>query len=226
MLRRTSVRLRTSGLYAILDLDVFRSRGVDPARSGVAESIADAMIAGGATTLQLRAKHEGGRDTLALLRRLAPVARRHGVPLFANDRVDLAVLAGVDGVHVGQDDLALADVRTISRELLVGVSTHDAHQLSSAMAAEPDYLAFGPVFGTRSKERPDPTVGLDGVARSVALAGARPLVVIGGIERTNVSSVRAAGARWFAVISDLTAVRDGEPDLPEIERRARAFEAT
>lgn len=218
--------MRTTGLYAILDVDAFRARGVEPLRPGVAEQIAEAMLSGGASALQLRAKHEGGRDTLALLRRIAPVARGAAIPFFANDRVDLAVLAGTDGVHVGQEDLALEDVRAISRQLLVGVSTHGPEQLRAAVSAPggaPDYLAFGPVFGTKSKERPDPTVGVEGVALAVALAAGRPLVVIGGIDRENLASVRAAGAAWVAVISDLCAVRDGAPDLLEIERRARAF---
>ena len=218
--------MRTTGLYAILDLDAFRTRGVDPARPGVAEQIAEAMLAGGASALQLRAKHEGGRDTLALLRRLLPVARAAAVPLFANDRVDLAILAKTDGVHVGQDDLALEDVRRMSRELLVGVSTHTPEQLARAREGAPDYLAYGPVFGTTSKERPDPTVGVEGVARAVALAAAFPLVVIGGIDRDNLAAVRRAGAHWVAMISDLCTVHDGAPDLQEIERRARAFEAS
>ena len=215
-----------TGLYAILDLDAFRARGVDPAQPRSAEHIAEAMLAGGATALQLRAKREGGKDTLALLRRLAPLAKGAAVPLFANDRVDLAMLSGADGVHVGQDDLAVADVRRVASSLLVGVSTHHPDQLRQAMASMPDYLAYGPVFSTASKERPDPTVGVAGVAEAVALAGARPLVVIGGIARDNLAAVRAAGARWVAVISDLCAVRDGAPDLLEIERRARAFGGT
>ncbi|MBI2393115.1 MAG: thiamine phosphate synthase [Deltaproteobacteria bacterium] len=211
---------RARGLYAIVDLDAFRARGVDPARPGGVESICEALISGGAAVLQLRAKHEGGRDTLSLLRRMAPVARAGGVPLFANDRADLAVLAGVEGVHVGQDDLAIDDVRRVSRALLVGVSTHDPKQLAAAIAAAPDYLAYGPVFGTTSKERPDATVGVAGLSRAVSLAAGRPLVGIGGIGRANVAAVRAAGASLVAVISDLCAVSGDAPDLPEIERRA------
>jgi thiamine-phosphate pyrophosphorylase len=222
--------MRPTGLYAILDLDAFRARGVDPASPGVAERIAEAMLAGGASALQLRAKHEGGRDTLALLRRILPVARGAAVPLFANDRVDLAVLAGVDGVHVGQEDLAAADVRRFASTLLLGVSTHDPAQLRAAIAGAPDYVAYGPVFGTSSKARPDPTVGVAGVREAASIAGAFPLVVIGGIDRERVASVRGAGARWVAVISDLCAVREGvsglaEPDLPEIEARARSLGA-
>lgn len=215
------------GLYAILDLDAWRARGVELQRAGVAESIAEAMLAGGASTLQLRAKHAGGRDTLSLLRRLRVVAK---VPLYANDRADLAALADCDGVHLGQEDLPVAAVRRCFPRLSIGVSTHNEEQLTAALAERPDYVAFGPVFGTASKARPDPTVGVDGVRMAVATAAraaARgapvPLVVIGGVDRSRLPAVRAAGAQWFAVISDLVAVRDGAPDLPEIEARARAF---
>lgn len=208
-----------NGLYAILDFDVWRARGVELLAPGVVESIAEALIAGGASTLQLRAKSAGGRDTLTLLRRLRALVK---IPLWANDRADLAALAGTDGVHVGQDDLAVADVRRAFPALKIGVSTHNEAQLRSALADAPDYVAFGPVFGTSSKERPDPTVGLPGVRAAVALA-TKPLVVIGGIDRARLPSVREAGATWFAVISDLVAVRDGAPDLVEIETRARAL---
>jgi len=215
--------VRAEGLYAIIDVDAWRARGVEVHAEGVVESIGHALLAGRATALQLRAKHEGGRDTLALLRRLVPVAAQHDVPLFANDRADLALLASTTGVHLGQEDLAIADVRRIAPALLIGVSTHNEAQLREAIAARPDYLAFGPVYGTTSKERPDPTVGVEGVRQAVAIARELPLVVIGGITRQNLAEVRAAGARWVAVISELVAVRDGAPDLTEVEARARAF---
>lgn len=215
-----------NGLYAILDLDAWRARGVDPAQPSVAEDIARAFIDGGASALQLRAKHEGGRATLDLLRRLARVAS--ATPLYANDRADLAALARTHGVHVGQDDLAVSDVRSCFSGLAIGVSTHNEAQLRLALAAAPTYVAFGPVFGTTSKARPDPTVGLDGVRRASELARQAnvPLVVIGGIDRARLPEVRAAGATWFAVISDLIAVRDGRPDLLEITKRARAYGPT
>jgi thiamine-phosphate pyrophosphorylase len=219
------VKLRTEGLYAILDLDAWRARGVDPARDGVAESIAVAMLAGGATALQLRAKNESARVTLALLQRLLPVTAEHGVPLFGNDRADLALLGPTDGVHLGQDDLSLAEARRMAPSLLVGVSTHNEAQLRAALAEHPDYVAFGPVYGTTSKERPDPTVGRDGVCTAARLASEAcvPLVVIGGIDPTRASELSLVGANWFAVISDLVSVRRGAPELSEIEARARAF---
>ena len=217
------MKLRGEGLYAILDVDAWRARGVELLADGVAESIAAAMLRGGATALQLRAKREGGRDTLALLRRLVPIAAQHDVPLFANDRADLALLASTTGVHLGQDDLPLLEVRRIAPALIIGISTHNEEQLRTAVAERPDYVAFGPVFGTTSKERPDPTVGCEGVRLAASIVGDIPLVVIGGIARSCHAEVRGAGGRWVAVISDLIATKDGAPDLAEVEARARAF---
>jgi thiamine-phosphate pyrophosphorylase len=217
------VKLKAEGLYAIVDVSAWHARGIELLDDGVAESIASALLRGGASALQLRAKHAGGRDTLTLLRRLVPIAAQHDVPLFANDRADLALLASTTGVHLGQDDLPLAEVRRIAPALLIGVSTHNEAQLREAIATRPDYVAFGPVFGTTSKERPDPTVGSEGVKLAASIAGDIPLVVIGGITRGSRAEVIAAGARWVAVISDLVVVRDGAPDLAEVEARARAF---
>jgi thiamine-phosphate pyrophosphorylase len=217
---------RPRGLYAILDVDAWRARGVELAAASVIEKVANALLSASPSMLQLRAKSEGGRDTLALLRRVSPIARAAGVPLVANDRVDLALLASVDAVHVGQDDLPLADVRRLSPAMMVGLSTHDAAQLDAAIEARPSYVAFGPIFGTTSKHAPDPTVGL--AAATIAMERARsaglPLVGIGGITRENVASLVAAGVHWGAVISDLVAIdRAGRPDLEEIARRARAL---
>ena len=217
---------RPRGLYAILDVDAWRARGVELAVAGVIESIADALLAASPSMLQLRAKSEGGRDTLALLRRLLPLTRAAAVPLVANDRLDLALLAVVDAIHVGQDDLALADVRRLAPSMIVGVSTHDLAQLDAAIEARPSYVAFGPVFGTTSKHAPDETVGVDGArgaAVRAALAG-MPLVGIGGVTRERITEVVAAGVRWAAVISELVAVdASGRPDLAQVEQRARAM---
>ncbi len=212
-----------AGLYAIFDLDAWRARGVDPV--ALLEPIADALLAASPAALQLRAKHEGARTTLDLLRRLAPRARACGVPLFANDRPDLALLAGADGVHVGQDDLPVDDARRVAPALLLGVSTHDARQLELALDARPTYVAYGPLFATRSKENPDPVVGLAGVRAAVERARPLgvPIVAIGGIDRARIAEVAAAGVRLAAVISDLVVVRDGAPDFAEVTARAQAL---
>lgn len=214
------------GVYAILDGDAWRARGVELAHSGVAEAIADALVLGGASTLQLRAKSEPARVALELLRRLQPRTRARGVRLVANDRVDLALLAGADAVHVGQDDLPLSDVRGLARGIDVGVSTHDLAQLREALDARPSYVAFGPVFATTSKRQPDTVVGLDLLREASALAtrAGIPLVAIGGVTLERAPSIVERGVRWAAVIGDLVAVDESaSPDVEAIERRTRAL---
>lgn len=204
------------GLYAIVDTDSLARRGL------AVVDVADALLAARPALLQLRAKSLGARDTLALLRALAGPCRDAGVPLFANDRPDLAVLAGCDGVHVGQSDLDVADVRAFAPGLRVGVSSHDDAELERAIAARPDYVAFGPVFATASKRDPDPVVGLGGLARAAQRvhAAGLPLVAIGGIELESAAAV-AEHAELGAVIGALLP-RAGEA-LAELTRRARAL---
>ena len=203
------------GLYAIIDTDFLGDRGV-----GVVE-FAERVLSARVPILQLRAKKTAPTETLALLRRLREPCSKNGTLLFANDRPDLAVMAGCDGVHVGQDDLEVCDVRRFAPELLVGVSTHDEDQLDAALALNVDYVAFGPVFATRNKEQPDPTVGLDGLEHAARAARARacPLVAIGGIDLDNAGSV-AAHADLGAVISALWPDNDG---LDGVTARARAL---
>jgi thiamine-phosphate pyrophosphorylase len=216
------------GVYAILDVDAWRARGVELASPGTIESIADALIAGGASTLQLRAKHETPRETLSLLRRVAPRAKKASIPFVANDRPDLAVLADADAVHVGRDDLPLADVRRVAPDLAVGTSTHDLAQLEDALADRPTYAAFGPVFATASKHAPDPTVGLDRLRQAASLSARAhtPLVAIGGISVDRAASLVACGVRWAAVIGELVALDDrSAPALDVVAARTRALAA-
>jgi thiamine-phosphate pyrophosphorylase len=186
------------GLYAIVDLDSLQAAKIAPIE------LAQHVLAAHPPLLQLRAKKASARDTLALLAALAPLCRQAGTLLFANDRLDLALLAGCDGVHVGQDDLPVAEVRRIAPELRVGVSTHDPTQLANALSQRPDYVAYGPVFATRSKLKPDPVVGVDGLALAARAARrARiPLVAIGGIDLER-AAVIAPHADLGAVISAL-----------------------
>ena len=136
------------------------------------------------------------------------------VKLIMNDRADLCMAAGFDGLHVGQDDLSPESARRIiGGDRWLGVSTHNPEQLAEADKTSADYLAIGPVFGTTSKANPDPVVGLEGVRRARELTR-KPLVAIGWITRANVRSVIEAGADSVAVISDL---------LREPRKSAEAF---
>jgi thiamine-phosphate pyrophosphorylase len=190
------------GLYAIVDTDTLSRRAIPVAP--FAEAVLDARPA----AIQLRDKASGARATLELLRAIQPLAARSGVPLFANDRPDLALLAGCDGVHVGQDDVPVALVRKIGDgSLKVGLSTHDAAQID-AIDDVPDYVAIGPIFATASKERPSPVVGVGGLgelasrARRVLRGKGAPIVAIGGITLETAADVGAI-ADCVAVIGAL-----------------------
>jgi thiamine-phosphate pyrophosphorylase len=204
------------GLYPIVDVDALRAAGVDPL------AFAREIVLAGPAVVQLRAKRETARATLDLLRRLLPVCHDAGVKLFANDRPDLALLAGCDGVHVGQEDLDVDEVRRVAPGLLVGVSTHDFAQLERALEARPDYVAFGPVFATRTKENPDPVVGIDGLARAHdrARADRTALCAIGGIDEERLGEV-SAHAELVAVIGEL--VPRGGEGLDDVGARALAM---
>ena len=182
-------------LYAILDSANF------PDTEALCLSAGE-LVAAGVPLLQYRNKSDNARQILDQAREL----RRRvasSVKLIMNDRADLSLAAGFDGVHVGQDDLSPEGVReVIGKSLWLGVSTHNPEQLAAADKTAADYLAIGPVFATRSKANPDPVIGLEGVRRARALTR-KPLVAIGGITRENCRSVIEAGADTVAVISDL-----------------------
>jgi thiamine-phosphate pyrophosphorylase len=208
---------RMRGLYPIVDLDNLSKNGV------AALALTAAVLSARPALLQLRAKHQTPREVLELLRRIGPLCREAGTLLFVNDRPDLALLAEADGVHVGQDDLPLEDVRKLPGRLRVGVSTHDLEQLRRALTLRPDYVAFGPIFTTSSKAGADPALGLAELERAARLAHEAevPLVAIGGLTLSVASEV-ARSAALAAVISDLLA--DGTT-ADQIAGRARAWQA-
>jgi thiamine-phosphate pyrophosphorylase len=168
-----------------------------------AAEMAQVLAAQGATLIQYRNKRGAGREVLAAAQAVKLVAGREGVTLILNDRADLAVAAGFDGVHLGQDDLHPTSARRVCPSpLLIGFSTHEAAQVQEADELPVDYIAIGPVFATGSKANPGPMVGLEGVHQARKLTR-KPLVAIGGITRGNCRDVTAAGADAVAVISDL-----------------------
>jgi thiamine-phosphate pyrophosphorylase len=163
---------------------------------------AEALLEGGAKILQFRHKAFWGRDVFAEAGQVAALCRGAGVPFVVNDRADYAAMIGA-GLHVGQDDLSPTDARkVVGATATVGFSTHNVAQMAAALSEPVDYVAFGPVFPTASKENPDPVAGLDGL-RAVRALTALPLVAIGGITRENAHLCWEAGADSVAVIADL-----------------------
>jgi thiamine-phosphate pyrophosphorylase len=162
------------------------------------------LIAGGATLIQLREKHVAPDDFYRDAGEALRIARKHGVRLIINDRVDIALALGADGVHLGQTDLPPAAARhLLGDDAIIGFSTHNLEQIRLAIALPISYLAIGPIFETSSKNNPDAVVGLEGLQRARALIGDISLVAIGGIMMENVQKVVQAGADSVAIIKGL-----------------------
>jgi thiamine-phosphate pyrophosphorylase len=182
-------------LYPILDPACFPD-------AAAIFAAAEEFAAAGITLLQYRNKSGRARQMLDEARELK-ARLGASVKFIMNDRADICLAAGFDGLHLGQDDLSPESARTIlGGERWLGVSTHNPEQLAEADKTSADYLAIGPVFATTSKANPDPVIGLSGVRRARELTR-KPLVAIGGITRANARSVIEAGADTVAVISDL-----------------------
>ena len=230
-------------LYAVIDADVLRLRGVE------LRQVAEELRAAGVGLVQWRNKSGSPQEVLHGATVLREVFAGTGCRLMMNDRADLAVLAEFGGVHVGQGDLSPEDVKAVvllhsneqkrspgtpirtithpseehegwgTRALgrrIVGVSTHNAEQVRVAEAGCADYVAVGPVFATGTKLDAEAVIGLEGVRRARALTG-KPMVAIGGITRKNARSVIEAGADSVAVIGGL--IVPGET----VEKVARDF---
>ncbi len=215
------------GLYAIVDTAALDQRGIDVV------SFAEAVLSVSPAAIQLRDKPSeklGIRRTLELLARIAPIAASAGVPFYANDRPDLAVVTGCPGVHVGQTDLPVHLVRKLaertSANLSIGLSTNTEEQIRQGVHDRVDYLAIGPIFGTQSKSNPNPTLGISRLREIANFARAlgffRPLVAIGGIELQN---ARAVGSivDAAAVIGGLLPTSSGNAAYREVRDRAKAL---
>ncbi|MFB3819243.1 MAG: thiamine phosphate synthase [Candidatus Methylomirabilales bacterium] len=182
-------------------------------------AVAEAALAGGADIIQLRDKGGSLRDLLPQARAIQALCRARGATFIVNDRVDLALAADADGAHVGQDDLpAEAARRLLGPGRILGVSTHDAAQARAAVAAGADYIGFGPMFATGTKETGYTPRGVAALAQIRALVGPLPILAIGGITLANVADVIRAGATAPAVISAVVAA-------PDISAAAAAFRA-
>jgi thiamine-phosphate pyrophosphorylase len=194
------VALDFSGLHVLADDDPrWRHDPLAQAHAG---------CDGGARVVQLRAKRSTDALALAWGRKIRALTRGAGVAFVVNDRVDLALACEADAVHLGQDDLPPADAHRIAPRLAIGRSTHDAAQLAHALAEPIDYVAYGPLFGTASKETGYEARGLAALREIASHCAPLPLVAIGGIDASNCARARAAGAHGIAVISAIANAAD------------------
>jgi len=162
------------------------------------------LIDGGATLIQLRDKHGAPKDFVRDAKAAVAVARQNNTRIIINDRVDVAMAIDADGVHLGQDDLPVEAARTLlGPRAIIGFSTHNLAQVKLAVTLPTDYIAFGPIFDTQTKNDHEPMVGLNGLRELKDILGRTPLVAIGGITEANFRTAFDAGADSVAVISDL-----------------------
>lgn len=162
------------------------------------------LIDGGATFIQLRDKRAAPKDFLRDAEAALAVARRNNVRIIINDRVDIAMAVGADGVHLGQSDIPLDAARSLlGPQAIIGFSTHNIAQVELAATLAADYVAFGPIFETPTKHDHEPVVGVNPLRRVKHILGSTPLVAIGGLTEENSRSALDAGADSVAVISDL-----------------------
>jgi thiamine-phosphate pyrophosphorylase len=199
---RLQEALREAPLYAIFDPAVRLDLALG--------AMAGALLRAGVRVIQYRHKQKFRREHFDQCQALAKQIHEAGGLFIVNDRADVAVLCGADGVHLGQTDLPPGKARQfLGERSLIGYSTHTREQAALSARKPVDYLAIGPVFPTRTKQQPDPVVGLEVVSEVRALT-ARPLVAIGGITLDNAPTVLRAGADAVAVISDLLRAEDLE----------------
>ena len=171
-------------------------------------AMVDESLSGGATALQLRAKRMGGREMFELANAMRDRCAAAGVLFFVNDRVDVAVAADADGVHVGEHDLPLVETRRlIGAAMVLGCSPLDVDEAAAAKVLGADYVGLGPVFGTASKVDAQHALGLEALAEQIR-AAELPSVGIGGIDAGNAASVIRAGADGVAVISAIQGAAD------------------
>ena len=164
----------------------------------------EALLAGGARMIQIRDKSMSSRELFVAIEECNALARENDALLIVNDRVDIAMALGADGVHLGQDDLPPVEARKIlASGTIIGFSTHSVEQALEAIKLPVDYIAAGPIFPTLSKADHDSAVGLDGLEKIREAVGHFPLVAIGGITLENCGDVLSAGANSVAMISAL-----------------------
>lgn len=201
------------GIYGIL------GEAFSLGRSNV--ETAQLLVDGGIDVLQYREKaHKKDRaDMLAECREIRKITADAGVPFIVNDFLDIALLVDADGVHVGQEDLPVTEVKRLAPELMVGCSTHSPEQAARAVAEGADYIGVGPIFTTQTKEDVCDAVGFE-YLEHVAANHTIPFVAIGGIKRHNIKEVAKRGASTICLVTEIIGAENIKERIQEIKRTA------
>jgi len=199
-------KLGQLGLYMVTAQTEHRSH-IDVAR---------AAIKGGATVVQLRDKHASTGELFVYASELREITREAGVMLIINDRIDIALAVEADGVHLGQEDIALEVAkRVLGHNYIIGISATNLEEAIEASRGGADYIGLGPIFPTPSKDDAAPPMGLDGLEAVKAVVDV-PIVAIGGLTRDNIEDTVKAGSDGIAVISAITSADDMEKAAQEL----------
>ena len=207
--KQRAERFRNTGLYLVIGHEFTNGRSVLDVLAAAAD--------GGVRTVQLREKNLSGRELTLLAEKFRRKCDELGVLMLMNDHVDIALAVGADGVHLGQDDMPLEAARRIAPELILGRSTHSVEQALEAQAQGADYVNLGPVIPTRTKNTPVQPLGLE-IIRNAAPKLSIPFSVMGGVKEHNIPQLYDAGARIFAMVTELTQADD-------VAAKARAMRA-
>ena len=187
------------------------------AEKGLVETV-KAAVEGGVSMVQLRDKHASDADMIEEAKALKEALAGSGVPLIINDRLDVALAAGADGLHMGQSDGDVAAARrALGPDAILGLSVSNHAQMREVNEEPLDYLGLGPIFATQTKDDHDIPLGLDGL-EELAAASSLPCVAIGGLKADHVEAVRKAGAQGLAVVSAICATKDPKAAAQEFKR--------
>ncbi len=198
-LDRRMAALDAAGLYVVTSESLSAGRST--------RDVVAAALDGGGRLFQLREKEMALRPLLALGRELRELTARYDALLLLNDRVDVALAVGADGVHLGQDDMPIAEARRLAPDLIIGSSSHDVAEAREAQQAGASYVNIGPVYPTQTKQWDEAYLGVEGV-REIAAEIQIPFTVMGGIKESHIPTLCAAGARTLAVVTAVTAAED------------------
>ncbi len=181
--------------------------------------IAEICVRNNVKMLQLREKHLDDRSQLKIAREIKSVINGSQTMLCIDDRPDIAVLSQADCLHLGQTDLSIEDARKITgNNIKIGLSTHSIEQAKVALTKNPDYIGFGPVYPTTTKEIPDPVVGCENLKKVIEFSNV-PVVAIGGIFPENIDNIIATGAKTFCLVRYLMQTEDFEPRLQQLQKK-------
>lgn len=211
MLKKNSNTLENLGLYLVMTNPVLGY-----------EETTRVAVKNNVRIIQLRDKAMNDRELLETAKKIKAITKGSKTLFIVNDRPDIAILSGADGVHVGQDDVSVAACRDLNSNMIVGKSTHNMKQLKEAIAEKPDYIGIGPLYATQSKAVPDPVLGLDEAGRMLKAATV-PAVGIGGINAQNLNHVLKKGFKNFGIVSYIVGSEDTESRIEEIMDIYRSY---